>query len=71
MLELVSKIKLICGMPKLDQAFESCKLTFLPIAAAALASVVRVRLASFSSSNLFKASRPVCKRFSDLLQCGS
>ena len=53
------------------QAAASCKFTFLPNAAAALARVVRVRLASFLSSNLFKAARLVCMRFVDLLLCDS
>jgi len=34
-------------MPKLDQAAASCKLTFLPTEAAAVASFVRVRSPSF------------------------
>jgi hypothetical protein len=55
-------------MPKRDQAAASCKLTFLPSAAAALASVVRVKLASFSSSNLFKAARLVCMRLASSAQ---
>ncbi len=54
--------KLTFGTLIFGQAAASCKLTFLPSAAAALARVVRVRLASFSSSNLFKAARLVCMR---------
>ena len=44
-------------------------MTFLPRAAAALASVVSVKLASFSSSKRFKEARLVCMRLANAV-CG-